>query len=133
MLNILLCVVLLNVTVIAFYFTFKINRVEQVFNSFETGLVYQCVNYDIEKERYFFVKDQIVEVTKYYFEENLENIEYKLKIAFREDDLNTTFSETPNIVQIDIYATILFDGIYTQNVRFMLDGRKVSKDWWSTF
>ena len=133
MLNILISVLLLNITVLSFFFTYKINRVEQVFNAFEPRLISQCVSMDIDTEKYYFRKNEVIEITKYYFKENLKTFEYKLKISFREDDKNTYFSSKPNIVQIDIYANIVLDGTYTQNVRFTLDGRKVSKDWWTTF
>ena len=52
---------------------------------------------------------------------------------FREDEGNVKLSNTPNIVQIDINAKIIFDGTYKKNVRFSLSGREVSKDWWTTF
>lgn len=132
MLNILLSVVLLNVSVIAFYYTFRINRVEQVMNSFEPGIINTCVYKDIN-QRYYFQKEEVLNTVKYYFSQNLNDIEHSLKIAFREDNKNTEFSDTPNIVQIDLYANIIFDGIYAQNVRFILNGREVSKDWRSTF
>ena len=133
MLNFLITVVLLNVSVLGFFFTFKINRVEQVFGSIDPGLLVNCIDTNIENTRTYFVREKVVETVVYFLDKNLEGFEYNLKFAFREDDLNTTFSPTPNIVQIDINANILFEGIYKQNVRFILSGREVSKDWWSTF
>ena len=133
MLNILITRVLLNVSVLGFFFTYKINRVEQVFGSIDPGLLVNCVDTNIENTKLYFVREKVVETVVYFLDKNLEGFDYDLKFAFREDDLNTTFSATPNIVQIDIYANILFEGIYKQNVRFILNGREVSKDWRSTF
>ena len=58
---------------------------------------------------------------------------YDLVFYFREDEGNVKLSNTPNIVQIDINAKIIFEGTYKKNVRFSLSGREVSKDWWTTF
>ena len=133
MLNILLSVVLLNVTVLSFFFTLKLNRVEQVFNSFDPTIVEKCVSLDIQTEKYFFIKEEVLSNVKYYFDENLKDFEYTIKFSFREDNYNTLFSSTPNIVQIDLSAKIIFDQSYLRNVRFTLNGREVSKDWWTTF
>lgn len=133
MLNILLSVVLMIISVVGFFFTSQVNRVEQVFSNLDTKLVSSCVVLEPKEQKYFFEKQQIYEKVTYYFDQNLENYEYKLRFSFREDDQNTTISPTPNILQIDIYATLLFDSKYTKNVRFTLSGREVNKDWWSTF
>jgi hypothetical protein len=132
MLNILITVLLLNVTVISFFFTFKINRIEQIFTGLNATFISTSVKLNDYTEKYYFDKEDLVDLTSTYFKINLQNFNYKLKFAFREDDLNTTISECPNIVQIDIYATILFEDVYKSNVRFYLDGRKVSKDWFAS-
>ena len=133
MLNILMSVVLLCVSVVGFFLTAKINRVEQVFYSVDSDMISHCIELDIANDKYFFVKKEVVETFKYYFENNLNGYDYDLIFYFREDEGNVKFSNTPNIVQIDIKAKIIFDGTYKKNVRFSLSGREVSKDWWTTF
>lgn len=133
MLNILFSIVLLISTVVGFFFTFKLNKVEQVFSNLDSKLVSNCIEFNPLTEKFYFEKEELYELITTYFKKNLEDFEYKLKFAFREDNLSTTFSDTPNIVQIDINARILFEDIYTNNVRFTINGREVSKDWRSTF
>lgn len=133
MLNILMSVVLLCVSVVGFFLTAKINRVEQVFYSVDSDMISHCIELDIANDKYFFVKKEVVETFTYYFENNLNGYDYDLIFYFREDEGNVKFSNTPNIVQIDIKAKIIFDGTYKKNVRFSLSGREVSKDWWTTF
>lgn len=133
MLNILMSVVLLCVSVVGFFLTAKINRVEQVFYAVDSDMISHCIELDIANDKYFFVKKEVVETFTYYFENNLDGYDYDLIFYFREDEGNVKFSNTPNIVQIDIKAKIIFDGTYKKNVRFSLSGREVSKDWWTTF
>lgn len=133
MLNILMSVVLLCVSVVGFFLTAKINRVEQVFYSVDSDMISHCIELDIANDKYFFVKKEVVETFTYYFENNLDGYDYDLIFYFREDEGNVKLSNTPNIVQIDINAKIIFEGTYKKNVRFSLSGREVSKDWWTTF
>ena len=133
MLNILMSVVLLCVSVVGFFLTAKINRVEQVFYSVDSDMISHCIELDIANDKYFFVKKEVVETFTYYFENNLDGYDYDLIFYFREDEGNVKLSNTPNIVQIDINAKIIFDGTYKKNVRFSLSGREVSKDWRTTF
>ena len=53
MLNILITIVLLNVSVLGFFFTYKINRVEQVFGSIDPGLLVNCVDTNIENTKLY--------------------------------------------------------------------------------
>lgn len=133
MLNILMSVVLLCVSVVGFFLTAKINRVEQVFYSVDSDMISHCIELDIANDKYFFVKKEVVETFTYYFKNNLDGYDYDLIFYFREDEGNVKLSNTPNIVQIDINAKIIFEGTYKKNVRFSLSGREVSKDWWTTF
>lgn len=133
MLNILISVILMIVSVVGFFLTAQVNRIEQVFSNFDTKLVGSCIAFEPSDQKYFFEKNEVYKKVTYYFKENLENFDYKLKLSFREDDLNTVISQTPNIFQLDIYATLLFNSKYNKNVRFTISGREVNKDWWSTF
>ena len=118
MLNILLSVILMIVSVVGFFLTAQVNRIEQVFSNFDTKLVGSCVAFEPSDQKYFFEKSEVYKKVTYYFKEN---------------DLNTIISQTPNIFQLDIYATLLFNSKYNKNVRFTISGREVNKDWWSTF
>ena len=133
MLNILMSVLLLCVSVVGFFLTSRINRVEKVFYGVDSDMISHCIELDLSSEKYFFDKKQVVETFTYYFDSNLDGYDYDLIFYFREDNGNVKLSNTPNIVQIDIKAKIMFDGTYKKNVRFTLSGREVSKDWRSTF
>lgn len=131
MLNILISVVLLNVSVLGFFFTFNLNKVENTFSGITATYISDSVYLNNYTNKYYFDKDDIVQKTIYYFKENLGDLEHNLTFWFREDELNTEVSDYPNIVQIEVAAKVLFDAKYVKNVRFYLDGRKVSKDWFA--
>ena len=76
MLNILISVVLLNVSVLGFFFTFNLNKVENTFSGITATYISDSVYLNNYTNKYYFDKDDIVQKTIYYFKENLGDLEH---------------------------------------------------------
>lgn len=132
MLNYLLSVVLLSISTLGFFVTHKVNRIEHIFQGINITFLSNCVKEEPYYELMYFDKDIIVDLTTYYFNKNLQNVDYSLTFSFREEDKTTVISDTPNIIQIDLEAKVIFNFTFKINSRFVIDGREVSKDWFTT-
>lgn len=130
MLNILLSFLSLNLCVIAVLYGIKVDNVKSIFFGLNPQIIEPSVEYNIDDNGYF-NKQSLMDNVKTYFDLNLEN-DYKLIFYFKKDN-EMIISSEPNIVQIKFYSIIYNTYKYENNVKFYINERSVTKDWFDNY